>query len=78
MSNRLSDNIKPEVKNILQKYHRLGVLLEKLSVPAEQKKKIDLIWLKDNLPFLNKGHQHLEETINLINKLTIIKKNKKW
>jgi len=70
--NQLGNFLSSETKNILAKYKRLCELTIEMGVPSD--KTTDLVWLSDNLPKSYTGHRHYPESINLVNKLIIIKK----
>tara|TARA_R100000900_G_scaffold138974_1_gene118326 strand:+ start:103 stop:348 length:246 start_codon:yes stop_codon:yes gene_type:complete len=69
----LADLINPEVRNILEKYKRLGVLVESIGIPASSNQ--DLLFIQKELDKY-KDHKLYAETLNLTNKLlTITKKS---
>ena len=70
--NQLGNFLSPEAKNIIAKYNRLCYLTEQMKVP--QKKTTDLVWLIENLPLYYSKHKHFDESMNLVNKLIVIKK----
>ena len=70
--NKLKNFLTPEAKNIIVKYQRLCYLSQEMKVP--EKKTTDLVWLSKNLPLNYDSHRYFEESMNLVNKLIIIKK----
>tara|TARA_R110000824_G_scaffold206477_4_gene391563 strand:- start:716 stop:967 length:252 start_codon:yes stop_codon:yes gene_type:complete len=72
-SNTLGDLIKPEVRNILEKYHRLGYLTETIGI--KNTKTQDLLYIEKELKKY-KDHKLYNETSNLINKLLTLNKKR--
>lgn len=66
----LADLMNPETKNILEKYKRLSSLA--LEMGINEDKTTDLDFLTKKLKNIN--HKNKDEAINLINKLSKIKK----
>lgn len=70
----LGDLLNPEVRNILEKLKRLGVLTTQMGVDDD--KATDFKWLSENLQKLYSDHKNFKEVINLMAKLQQIKKKK--
>jgi|TARA_B100001094_G_scaffold302406_1_gene329573 hypothetical protein len=66
----LADLMNPETRNILEKYKRLSTLA--LEMGIEKDKTTDLVYISDKLK--NTDYKHKEEILNLIEKLSKIKK----
>tara|TARA_B110000908_G_C10237217_1_gene444037 strand:+ start:1918 stop:2127 length:210 start_codon:yes stop_codon:yes gene_type:complete len=66
----LADLMKPETRNILEKYKRLSSLASEMGIESD--KSIDLSFLKEKLK--NIKHKNKDEALNLIEKLLKIKK----
>jgi hypothetical protein len=71
MSNSLKDMLSPEMRNIMERYHRLGLLCENMGLknvnsnnPISVLKEIEK----------HKGHKDYEEIKNLCKKLTKIER----
>jgi len=62
--------MKPETRNILEKYKRLSSLASEMGIESD--KSIDLDFLKEKLK--NIKHNNKDEALNLIDKLLKIKK----
>ena len=71
--NILGDLIKPEVRNILEKYKRLGYLIETIGI--KNTKTQDLLYIEKELKKY-KDHKLYDETSNLINKLLTLNKKR--
>ena len=67
----LGDLIKPEVRNILEKYKRLGYLIETIGINATKTQ--DILYIEKELKKY-KDHKLYNETSNLINKLLTLNK----
>ena len=70
----LGDMMNPEVRNILEKLKRLGILTTKMGV--DEDKATDFKWLSENLEKLYSDHKNFKEVINLMAKLHQINKKK--
>ncbi len=66
----LADLMNPETRNILEKYKRLSTLA--LEMGIEKDKTTDLEYISDKLK--KTDYKHKEEILNLIEKLSKIKK----
>ena len=66
----LADLMNPETRNILEKYKRLST--PALEMGIEKDKTTDLVYISDKLK--NTDYKHKEEILNLIEKLSKIKK----
>lgn len=71
--NMLGDLINPEVRNILEKYQRLGYLTETIGIKASKTQ--DLLYIQRELENY-KEHKCYTEASNLTNKLLTINKKK--
>lgn len=71
MSNTLQDMISPELRNIMEKYQRLGFLCERIGI--ETNKTHMPLYILDEIEKY-KNHKDYEEIVNLCNKLIKIEK----
>jgi hypothetical protein len=72
--NSLGDMLNPEVRNILEKLKRLGVLTYQMGIDTD--KGTDIQWLQENLEKTYSDHKNFKEVINLMAKLNKINKKK--
>tara|TARA_Y100000766_G_C18559798_1_gene437100 strand:+ start:147 stop:398 length:252 start_codon:yes stop_codon:yes gene_type:complete len=72
--NSLGDMLNPEVRNILEKLKRLGVLTYQMGVDND--KGTDIKWLSENLEKTYSDHKNFKEVIDLCVKLKKLKVDK--
>ena len=65
--NSLGDMLNPEVRNILEKLKRSGVLTYQMGIETD--KGTDIKWLRENLEKTYSDHKNFKEVINLMAKL---------